>query len=139
MVHALSEIRRVLVPTGVLIDLRPLAANWPVEVVSRRETLEAARVDDFVSGLEDDAAANAAMEQGAAAGWFLREEQEHFPFGYYWESPSDMEQYLTEEWADFASVNETGRKRVRALWAVADADARLRIRLKMLIARWKKI
>ena len=37
MVHALSEVRRVLSPDGILIDLRPLADNWPVEVVSLRE------------------------------------------------------------------------------------------------------
>ena len=34
MVHALEEIRRVLLPGGILIDLRPLADRWRVEVVS---------------------------------------------------------------------------------------------------------
>ena len=40
MVHALAEIRRVLVSDGVLIDLRPLADQWPVEVASLREVQE---------------------------------------------------------------------------------------------------
>ena len=32
MVHALSEIRRVLVPDGILIDLRPIADEDPVNL-----------------------------------------------------------------------------------------------------------
>jgi len=34
MVHALDEIRRTLKPNGILIDLRPVEDNWPVEVAS---------------------------------------------------------------------------------------------------------
>ncbi|HEY5268876.1 MAG TPA: hypothetical protein VII97_00945 [Anaerolineales bacterium] len=33
MVHALEEIQRVLAPGGTLLDLRPLADCWPVEIV----------------------------------------------------------------------------------------------------------
>jgi hypothetical protein len=138
MVHALEELRRVLVPHAVLIDLRPLTGNWPVEVVSGRETVEAGRVSDLPLGLEDDAAANLAMQGAEESRWFSREREEFFSFHYYWDSPREMQEYVEEEWADFIGIEETVWKNIRSLWAVANADARLRVRLKMLITRWTK-
>ncbi len=138
MVHALSEIQRVLAPDGILIDLRPLADRWPIEVASRREAREAGRLTDLEIGLEDDRAANESMHQAESQGWFLREREEFFPFFYYWDSPNEMREYLDEEWSDFMAVDEEVWKTIRSMWAVADADARLRIRVKMLITRWKK-
>jgi SAM-dependent methyltransferase len=135
MVHALKEIRRVLAPGGILIDLRPLAGSWPIEVASGRETREVGQVSDLPVGLEDDQAANRAMAQAEEQEWIAREREEFFPFLYYWDSPNEMKEYIDEDWEDFISVDETTWKTVRAIWAVADADARLRIRVKMLITR----
>jgi len=50
-----------------------------------------------------------------------------------------MKEYVDEHWADFITVDETIWKNVRSRWAVANADARLRVRVKMLITRWKKL
>ena len=138
MVHALSEIHRALAPDGIMIDLRPLAGNWPVEVASNREVREAGRASDMPVGLEDDQAANWSVEQAASQDWFVREREELFPFFYYWDSPNEMQAYIEEEWADFITIEEDVWRNIRSLWAVADADARLRVRLKMLITRWKK-
>jgi hypothetical protein len=138
MVHALSEVRRVLAPDGILIDLRPLTGSWPVEVASRREAKEAGRVNDLPIGLEDDRAANQSIAQAAEQKWFLREREEFFPFFYYWDSPSEMQQYIEEEWEDWATINDDVWKNIRAMWAVADADARLRVGIRMMITRWKK-
>jgi len=139
MVHALEEIRRVLVAGGTLIDLRPLAGGWPVELVSSRSSQEAGCVTDLPQALEDDTAANSAMAHGESAGLFQREREELFPFHYSWDSPDEMQEYLKKEWADFAEVDETVWKRIRSLWALADADARVGVRLKMLITRWVKV
>jgi hypothetical protein len=138
MVHALSEIQRVLAPAGILIDLRPLADRWQIEVASAREVSEAGRLTDLEMGLEDDRSANEAMIQAESQGWFLREREEFFPFFYYWDSPNEMKEYLDEEWADFTAIDEDTWNNIRSLWAAADADARLRIRVKMLITRWRK-
>ncbi len=138
MVHALNEIHRVLAPGGILIDLRPLTGQWPIEVASRREVKEAGRVNDLPVGVEDDQAANETIAQAASQKLFVKEREEFFPFFYYWDSPSEMQQFIEEEWEDWASIDEVVGKNIRSLWAVADADARLRIRLKMMIARWKK-
>jgi SAM-dependent methyltransferase len=138
MVHALDEIRRVLAPDGILIDLRPLAGRWPVEVASSRESREVGRASDMPAGLEDDRAANESIAQAAAQGWFAREREESFPFFYYWDSPKEMQEYIDEDWEDFVTIDEEVWKNIRSIWAVADADARLRVRVRMLITRWRK-
>ena len=66
MVHALSEIRRVLLPDGILIDLRPILDQWQIEVISTRELRETGRVRDFPIGLADDEAANRSVAQKQA-------------------------------------------------------------------------
>jgi hypothetical protein len=139
MVHALSEIRRVLVRDGILMDLRPLAGGWPIEVASAREIIEAGRAADMPVGVADDQAANQAIGQAAEQKWFIREREEFFPFFYYWDSPNEMKEYIDDEWEDFISVDEDTWRSIRSMWAVANADARLRVRVKMMITRWKKI
>jgi hypothetical protein len=138
MVHALSEIRRVLVPNGILIDLRPMLSNWPIEVVSAREIRETGRIQDLPLGLADDNAANQSVAQAEKNGWFRREAEEFFPFYYAWDSPSEMEEWITEEWQDFIQLDEETKRATRSVWALGDADASVRVKVKMLITRWKK-
>ena len=139
MVDALSEIRRALAPGGCLIDLRPLGGSWPVEVASALEIKEAGRAAELPAGAADDQAADQAMKHAAERQWFRLERQEFFPFYYYWDSPGEMQEYIDREWEDFLRVEESAWRNIRATWAVADADARVRIRLNMMIARWRKI
>jgi hypothetical protein len=138
MVHALGEIHRVLAPDGVLIDLRPLCDRWSVEVVSARETRVTGYVTDLPLGLEDDAAANRAMAQAEANGWFTREKETFFPLNYLWDTASDMEKWIDEEWENFIGLDEETRRATRSAWALGNADSRVRVRVKMLITRWKK-
>ncbi|NTW12018.1 MAG: hypothetical protein HGA30_01760 [Anaerolineales bacterium] len=139
MVHALGEIHRVLVPDGVLIDLRPLADRWQIEVFSARETRETGHVTDLPLGLEDDAAANQAAANAESNGWFTREKETFFPLHYVWDTANDMEKWIDEEWTDFISIGEEARRATRSAWAVGDADSRVRVRAKMLITKWKKL
>jgi len=139
MVHALEEIQRVLVSGGTLIDLRPIADRWPVEVLSSRGRQEVGHVTDLPQGLADDATANEAMKTGESQGMFERQAEETFPFYYTWDSPREMQQYVEEEWADFTGVDEEAWKHIRSAWAIAEADARVGIRVKMLITRWIRL
>ena len=136
MVHALEEIRRVLVATGTLIDLRPISDTLPVAVVSSRGPQEAGSVTPLPEDLADDAAANHAMRIGERAGIFHREREEFFTFDYTWDSPSEMQEFVEKEWANFARIDEPVWKRIRSLWAVADADALVRVQMRMIITRW---
>lgn len=138
MVHALSEIRRVLVPNGILIDLRPILDRWHIEVVSAREIRETGRIQDLPLGLADDEAANRSIAQAEQNGWFTRAAEEFFPFYYSWDSPSEMEEWVEEEWHDFIQLDEVSQQATRSTWALHDADAIVRVKVKMLITRWKK-
>lgn len=139
MVHALGEIHRVLVPEGILIDLRPISDRWPIEVFSRRETRETGRVTDLQLGLEDDEAANQAIRNAETNGWFKRENETFFPLHYVWDTASDMEIWIDKEWENFIGLDEDARRATRSAWALGDADSRVRVKAKMLIARLKAI
>jgi hypothetical protein len=139
MVHALHEIRRVLRPDGILIDMRPISDQWPVEIVSGRAIQQTGRVQDLPVGLADDEAANQSIMETAKKGWFVKEQEEFFPFYYSWDSPNEMEEYIAEEWEDFISLDEATMQATRSAWAIADADARVRVRMKIMIARWKRM
>jgi hypothetical protein len=137
MVHALNEISRVLTPGGVLIDVRPLLDSWPLEVAWSSGQQAAGYSTDLPGPLSDDAAANAAMASAAASGFQL-ELEESFPFFYYWDTPREMQDYLEENWEDVILVEDAAWARLKSLWASANADARVRIRMKMLITRYRK-
>ncbi len=139
MVHALDEIRRVLVPGGILIDIRPLADRWQVEVASASAIQETGRVDDLPEPVSADIASNKAMQEVEARGWFKREQDELFPFFYSWDTPSEMEEFITEDWSDFIGLSEDVKKATRSAWAISDADSRVRVRAKILITKWKVV
>lgn len=138
MVHALDEIRRTLKPNGLLIDLRPVEDNWTVEVPSSSGLQIAGRMNDMPIGIADDEAAFAAMRDVESRGWFAREQEEEFAFFYYWNTPSEMKEWIDEEWDEFVKLDEAVYNKTKSLWASANADARVRVRVKMLITRWKK-
>lgn len=139
MVHALNEIRRTLKPNGILIDLRPVEDNWTVEIHAATGTQIAGRLEDMPLGLADDAAAFAAMRDVESRGWYVREQEQEFAFFYYWNTPSEMKEWIDEEWEDFNKIEENVHCKTRSLWASANADARVRVRVKMIITRWKKV
>ena len=137
MVHALSEIRRVLLPDGILIDLRPVLDHWPIEVASARDVRGTGRIQDLPSGIADDEAANRSSARAEQDGWFIRQAEDFFPFVYSWDTPSEMEEWIEEEWEDFIRLDDATKQATRSAWALADADARVQIKMKMLITSWR--
>jgi SAM-dependent methyltransferase len=139
MVHALDEIRRVLKPNGILIDLRPVEDHWSVEVASIQEIKVAGLLTDMPIGKADDEAAFRAMREVESRGWFAREHDEEFAFFYYWDTPSEMKEFMETEWEDFEKLEDNVFKAAQSAWAVANAEAHVRVRVKMLISRWSKL
>lgn len=138
MVHALNEVRRTLKPNGILIDLRPVEGNSLVEVASRQEIQIAGKLIDMPVGQEDDEAAFRAMREAEAKGWFIKEREDIFDLFYYWDTPSEMKEFIDTEWADFEKMEDDIYRAAQSLWTSANADARVRVRRKMLITRWGK-
>ena len=138
MVHALDEIRRTLKPNGILIDLRPVESNWSVEVVSSVGWQAAGRLSDMPAAVEDDEAAFNAMRAAESNGWYSKKEEKEFAFFYYWDTPSEMKEFMEDEWEDFEKLEEDVYKKTSSLWALANADARVSVRVNMLITKWEK-
>ena len=139
MVHALDEIRRTLKPNGILIDLRPVESNWQVEVSSSTGYQVSGRLTDMPAAVEDDEAAFNAMREAESRSWVIKKEEEEFSFFYYWDTPAEMKEFMEDEWEDFEKMEEDVFQKTKSLWALANADARIRVRVKMLITRWQKI
>lgn len=141
MVHALKEIWRVSRRNGILIDLRPLANDSPVEVVADGQVSVAGRVDDSL-GVPDDTAANEALAQIEREGWFRREQEESFELLDYWDTPEEMKAYVDESLAPYVILPEDVLERAQRLMSAARGSgegARVRKRLQMVIARLRKM
>ena len=49
-----------------------------------------------------------------------------------------MKQFMEDEWEDFEKMEEHVYQKASSMWASANADARLRVRVNMLITLWEK-
>ncbi len=133
MVHALKEIWRVLVPGGLLLDLRPLCASWPVEVVAGERVMRAGVLDDSLA-LGDDLAANRAIARVVNERWFIREREGSFTYDWYWDTLDELKEHVEERWYPIAlpdSVYAQGKRLLRE-------DAAARVRVQMVIASYRK-
>ena len=136
MVHALNEIWRVLVPGGILTDLRPFGDHWPVEIVSRAEVWPAGLVDGSLS-FPDDLAANAAIEHVVATGLFTREQSGSFKLFTYWDTVAEFEAYMDAR--SSAILPPETLAELTRLQARHGPDARVRTCHSMIIARYRKL
>ena len=136
MVRALREIWRVLRPGKDLIDLRPLAGQSRVEVMAAEQRLFAGRVDESEDRL-DDLAADRAIAQMVDDGRFSRARQAFFDYAIYWDTPDEMAAYAKARWTK-SRLPEAVLARTRQFMDHSKADARVRIRRRVMIARYQK-
>jgi len=138
MVHALEEIHRTLIPEGILLDLRPLANRWPVEVVAGSKIHRMGRLTDLPKGLADDLAANNAITESEQSGQFVKEMEDSFFIYLYWDTPEEILAQMTERWNDFVKLEEETFELIQTAWKNESGQKRLRIKMKMLMARLRK-
>ena len=125
----------VLVGVGVAITIQAELGVAPYDVL----TTGLVALTDIPIGKADDEAAFAAMKDVESRGWFVREKEEEFAFFYYWDTPSEMKEWIDAEWDDFEKIEDDVYRKAQSIWASANADARVRVRVKMLITRWRSM
>jgi hypothetical protein len=129
MVHALGEIRRVLMPGGRLVDFRPFGTHWPLEV-SAGDQVRLAGLVDRDPGIRDDAACEQALAQALNAGWLVHESQETFEFSGTWATLDEVD--------GPGLLPEATAAEARRLLAEMGDGAQVRIRFNNVIARYCK-
>ena len=137
MVHALTESWRVLVPGGILIDIRPIICHPSIEVLLDGEVKIAGQMDDSGS-LADHTAADRAVETAVSQGLFItKQAKTPFDFTYYWESLDLMIDYITGRWSDFATLPDEVIEKAKAL-SSNTTSARFRVNKEMTVAYFQK-
>jgi hypothetical protein len=133
MVDALREARRVLAPSGVLIDVRPVTAPIKVEVAIGAQPVWARTVDTF-SAPDDVAAADSAVQHAVAREWLVFETSVTFDFDIYCDSAAELKVYadarklcgseipyqeLEERRCELDSEGQAARLRCRRPWMLS--------------------
>jgi hypothetical protein len=137
MVNALHEAQRVLKPSGVLIDVRPVTAPIVVEVVNATQVAWTKSVNAY-SAPEDVAAADAAVHHAVSYGSLVFETRLPFPFGIDCDSAAELRAYVEARKLRGAEIPyEELEKRRRELGAGGQA-ARLRCRRPWMLSTYRK-
>lgn len=137
MVDALHEAWRVLIPGGLLLDLRPLAINWPVEMVTGIRQQHIGWVNTL-DRLADGVASDRALAHAVDAGWFSTPHRVVFDFIYLWHSPDGLRQHAAENWSHYRLAPELLTEAAR-VHAAAGPGAQLRIRRTMTLGRYERL
>jgi len=135
-VHALSEVRRVLRPGGLLIDLRPTARNRQVELELAEARLRIGEIDASNSAtekLQADEALQAALDEGL----FTAEHRARFEYITDLDTQEDLREFAA---GLRRSVMPEGLpRRIAALTAGVREDYLIRIRREMIIWRLRRL
>ena len=138
MVHALEESWRVLRPEGVLIDLRPIASNPLIEIMSDNAFKAAGHIDDS-SCTADDLAADEALDHAVARGLFKPIEIAQFKFSLYWDSIESMQTYVEDSWSESQQIPSEVLMRAKELARKAGNPDKARIQRKLHLGAFDKI
>lgn len=95
MVDALREAHRVLAPSGLLVDVRPVTEPLVVEVRLASGTGWAATVEAY-SVPDDVAAAGAAVRHAVAREWFVPQTTQPFSFDIHCDSSAELRAYAED-------------------------------------------
>lgn len=129
MVHALKEIRRVLVPSGVLVDFRPIGTSWPLEIVSIGQRRFVAQVDR-APHIRDDVVCEQAMAHTLREGWFVPERERTFAFSAHWNTSAEVSAPVT--------IPDPIRAEAQTLLDQIGPNARIGIRFENSISGYRK-
>jgi len=127
MVDALHEARRVLKPSGALIDARPVMVPLTVEVVIGDRPIWGTQVASY-STPEDIAAADAAVEHALLHEWFAMEKAVPYELEIYCDTAADLRLYVQGRKLPESEMPYQELEERRNQAGVHDQAARLRCR-----------
>jgi hypothetical protein len=134
MVHALREAHRVLTPSGVLIDVRPVTEPIVVQVMIGAQAVWAKTVATY-SAPDDVAAADTAVRHALSCEWLVFETSGPFSFDIYCDSAAELRDYAAGRKLSGAEIPyEELEERRRALGQAA----RLRCRRPWRLTAYRK-
>jgi hypothetical protein len=138
MVHALKEAYRILVPQGILIDVRPLSVNVPLEVIYKGGS-ESAGILDLRPERDSDIAADRAIESVLMDQIYKELMLEYFDFTYYWKTIKDMKADLEEYWKDDVIVPPEVFQQARMLFKKRHPQTKIRVGVQMKLGKYEKL
>jgi hypothetical protein len=138
MVYALREAWRVLVPHGVMVDVRPLSVDVPLEIVYKGGC-ESAGMIDMSPEIHLDIAADDAIDTVSREGIFRETHKELFDFAFYWKTVKGMQEDLEENWKDELFIDKDVWKRAKKIIKQKHSQTQLRIAMKMKLAIYQKL
>jgi hypothetical protein len=138
MVHALNEAHRILIPTGILIDVRPLSVDVPLEVIYQGGG-ESAGMIDMSPDIELDRAADRAIESVLTDQLYRESWVENFDFPYYWKTFRDMKVDLDEYWMTDVIIPEEVLQRARILFRKRRPQTQILVRVRMKLGKYEKL
>jgi hypothetical protein len=138
MVDALREAHRVLTPSGVLIDVRPVAAPIVMEVVIAGEAVWTQAYDAY-SAQADVEAADAAVGRVLSSEWLVFETRSPFDFEIYSDSGDDLRAYFETHKLSGAEIPYEELEERRRASGTEGQTARLRCRRPWMLTRYRKL
>ena len=130
MVDALTEIWRVLVPGGSLLDWRDVPVSWPLEIISSGEAQLAGNAD-ISSRIQKHRSADESLDKMLDEGWFEIQSKNSFSCAWYWDTLDEAKDNLKK------TVPEEVWKEANILIQNEKAD-RVRLRRIMGISVYRK-
>ena len=137
MVHALKEAHRILVPKGIMIDVRPLSVDVPLEIIYKGGR-ESAGILDLSPDIDKDIAADRAIECVILDRIYKESYVEYFDFAYYWKTIKGMEEDLEDYWKDDVVVPEEVLQRARMLFKKQRPQTQMRVGVQMKLGKYRK-
>jgi hypothetical protein len=138
MVHALKEAWRVMAPLGIMMDIRPLSIDSPLEVISG-EVREFVGIVDMSPGLKYDVAADQAIETVKKEGIFIEKQVDYFEYVNYWKTFHGMMADFEERWKDEIILPEDVIKKAEQLYKESRPNGMLRLVMRMKSGKYEKV
>jgi len=137
MVHALQEAQRVLIPRGLLIDLRPISVDVPLEILTPAG-YESAGLLDMSPGIKYDIAADNTFQVAIHDGNFNELLVDYLDYAYYWDTITEMKAYMDEKWKDDLIIPEAVLQQSQFLFDRHPDQSRVCLRLRMKLGKLEK-